>query len=74
MVEANEAVDQAAGHVWDARASFEIGILIRRYLEDHPAPPEARFAPDFRHWADSLVADGRARLEELGARQLGAAR
>lgn len=55
---------------WDARAEFDIGVLIARYLESHPPPAGAAFAPEFRQWSDRLRGHGQRRLAEVGSRPL----
>ncbi|MCW3020900.1 MAG: hypothetical protein JWR30_222 [Conexibacter sp.] len=56
--------------VWEAQTEYAIGVLIRRYLAESPAPGRSQIARDFQDWAHALAADGRARLEELGAGHL----
>lgn len=56
--------------VWDARTELALGTLIRRLLADDPPPADSLFAPDLELWAERLLADGRARLEDAGERFL----
>ncbi len=56
--------------VWDARAEVEVGVLILRYLQERPAPPDAGFRRDFEEWGQRLARSGRERLADLGERHL----
>lgn len=51
---------------WEARTERDLGVLIRRYLAEHPAPGSSQVADDLNHWAQQLRDDGQARLEVLG--------
>ncbi len=53
---------------WESRAEMDLGVLIRRYLCEHPCPGESQVAADLGQWAAALTADGQARLEDLGLR------
>jgi hypothetical protein len=55
---------------WDAQAEYDIGVLIRRYLQEHPRPDGAVCAEDFRRWSEALRSDGQARLQALGDHRL----
>ncbi len=55
---------------WDARAEYDIGVLIANYLSRNPPPPGAAFALDFHHWSRRLQDRGQARLRALGKRHL----
>lgn len=59
---------------WEAHAEADVGVLIRRYLADHPCPGASRIRGDLEDWADRLEAVGQARLAELGLRRLRPAR
>jgi hypothetical protein len=52
--------------LWEARAEYAVGVLIRRYLADHPPPETSGIAFDLQHWAHALALDGRERLRMLG--------
>jgi hypothetical protein len=58
---------------WDARAEQDIGLMIARYLLEHPAPDGSELAADLERWSLNLVRDGQARLAGLGHRRLSAA-
>lgn len=62
--------DASGGAVWDAHAEHEIGVLIERYLTEHPAPDGATCAEPFARWAGELHRSGQARLEALGEQRL----
>lgn len=55
---------------WDARALFEVGVLIARWLEVNPPPVGAVFYQPLEGWARRLRDRGQARLEALGERRL----
>jgi hypothetical protein len=55
---------------WEAQAEYAVGVLIRRYLAETPAPGRSRVAQDLQRWAHALAADGQARLAELGQSHL----
>ncbi len=59
-----------AAREWDARAEQAVGVLIRRYLHEHPPPHASRIADDLEDWSDRLIADGDARLRAAGRRAL----
>lgn len=59
-----------AVRAWEARATYEIGVLMRRYLADHPPPAESSAHDQLDDWGDRLQAAGAARLRELGVRRL----
>ena len=56
--------------VWDAQAEYDLGVLMQRYLAEHPPPDDSLFARDFEKWAENLVAHGRRNLGVRGARPL----
>jgi hypothetical protein len=56
--------------LWEARAEYAVGVLIRRYLADHPPPGRSGIAFDLQHWAHALAADGRDRLRLMGQEHL----
>lgn len=58
------------GPEWDARAEFDVGLLMARYLQINPAPADSEIADDFEIWAGNLERRGRERLQELGLRRL----
>lgn len=55
---------------WDARAQLEIGVLVSRYLADHPAPGPTSCRDDLQLWAAELSLAGEVDLQALGARRL----
>lgn len=55
---------------WDAQAEYDIGVLMRCYLQDHPPPSGSEFAEDFEDWGERLSSRGRERLEQLRERPL----
>ena len=55
---------------WDAQAEYDLGVLMQRYLAEHPPPDGSLFARDLGKWADRLVAHGRRNLDDLGAHPL----
>jgi hypothetical protein len=58
---------------WDAQAEYDVGVLIRRYLQEHPPPTGARFDRDFARWGERLVKRGGEDLHALGVRHLSVA-
>ena len=66
----NRCDDSATGDEWDARAQVAVGVMLRRYLQENPPPPDATFPPDIELWASNLLRHGEARLALLGARHL----
>lgn len=62
--------EERAEKEWEARTSYEIGVLMDRYLQDHPPPRENEIHWCFRDWAARLRVDGAARLAALGASRL----
>lgn len=60
--------DEHDALVWQARAQVDIGVLIEKYLTEHPAPVLAAHAGLYRRWAQELVAAGEARMEDLEPR------
>ena len=60
--------------VWDAQAEHDIGVLIRRYLHEHPAPPGSLAAPELEAAARDLEAAGKQQLDRLAATRLRAVR
>jgi hypothetical protein len=69
-----EGGDVATVETWEARAQTDIGILIHRYLAEHPPAGPSRHHDLYERWASQLQAAGRARLQALGAAQLRAVR
>jgi hypothetical protein len=63
----SEAPDVA---VWEARAQADIGLMIERYLIEHPPPPGSHHQRLYRSWAADLRDAGEADLAELGAGRL----
>jgi hypothetical protein len=59
-----------AEDLWDSHTAFEVGMLVRRYLEWHPAPPGDKFASDLSAWATEMAEEGATRLRDLGRRSL----
>lgn len=59
---------------WEARAEYDIGVLIARYLAEHPSPSESQVHRDFLSWSAALRCDGQARLQEQGETPLQVAR
>jgi hypothetical protein len=60
----------ASGEEWDARAEYDLGVFMRRYLHDHPPSVPSALSRDFEVWSENLSHDGQARLAALGARRL----
>ena len=56
--------------VWDAQAEYDLGVLMQRYLAEHPPPDNSLFARDFEKWAERLLAHGCRNLGDLGERPL----
>jgi hypothetical protein len=51
---------------WDARAEFDVGLMIGRYLAEHPAPEGSTMAPRLEVIAQDLRDLGEQRLQNLG--------
>lgn len=60
----------AALEVWEARAEYDMGRLMGRYLTDNPPPGRSEAVDDLREFAARLEAMGTGRLAELGLRRL----
>jgi hypothetical protein len=56
--------------VWDARAELDVGLMMLRYLADHPAPAGTKLAADLETWGSSLARDGDERLRAAGQRRV----
>jgi hypothetical protein len=65
-----EGGDSEAVERWDAQAEFDVGVLISRYLSEHPPPPFSELASDLSLWSENLTQHGRASLEDFGVRRL----
>jgi hypothetical protein len=70
MMEASEGRVAVRIGVWDAQAEYDLGVLMLRYLHDHPPPLDSEFAAHFQDWGDRLSSRGQERLKELQARPL----
>lgn len=55
---------------WDARAAYDVGVIISRYIAENPAPPDAKFAADIETWGENLQRWGRGYLRAAGASPL----
>jgi hypothetical protein len=55
---------------WDARAEVDIGLIILRYISESPPPEGSVVVDSLTDWGERLLADGRRRLEDLGASPL----
>jgi hypothetical protein len=62
-----ESTDAA---IWDSRAEVDIGMLILRYVHESPPPEGSVVVDSLTDWGERLLADGRRRLEDLGANPL----
>ncbi len=63
----NDNLEFSAGTQWDARAEYDLGLIIRRYLRDNPPPSDALFADALDLLSERLIGHGRARLDQIGA-------
>ena len=55
---------------WEARAQVDVGVMIDRYLAEHPPPAASRGHDLLALWARRLRRAGRARLRAQGASRL----
>jgi hypothetical protein len=55
---------------WDARATYEIGVLVLRWLNENPPPGASEVAEEARSWGSRMKECGEARLRETGERTL----
>ncbi len=58
------------GELWDARAERDLGVMIRRYLAEHPPPAGSCCAGVLEDCAEDLIISGDAGLGALQARPL----
>jgi hypothetical protein len=56
--------------LWDAQAEWDIAVMIRRYLAEHPSPRGSDLARELKLCADDLKDASRRHLSQLGARPL----
>ena len=56
--------------LWDARAAWDIGRMVDRYLRHNPAPSDSRLAGSLEVWSEALTDHAESRLSSLGARRL----
>ncbi len=59
---------------WEAQAEYDIGVLIRRYLQENAPPPESQMADELAGVARDLQDVGSAHLRRLGQDRLRIAR
>lgn len=55
---------------WDARATYDVGLLITRYLHQCPAPAGSSVASRLDVIGRDLQGFGKMHLEQLGLRHL----
>jgi hypothetical protein len=67
MAAATNPID---AEVWDARAEHDVGLLLRRYLRENPAPSGSLVAPELAATSEDLEKSGASQLSQLGARRL----
>lgn len=53
---------------WDARATYDLGLLIRRYLSWHPPPEGSSYGAEYHLWASEMRELGEQELGDLGLR------
>lgn len=70
IMQSHDGGDSEAGKRWDARAEYDVGLLLARYLHENPAPSTAQFAQDLERWSQNLRRHGQSRLQELGQPRL----
>jgi hypothetical protein len=63
-------LDADPGERWDAQAKFDIGVMINRYLEQHPPEAETTAAAQLALSGRTLEGAGRTHLRRLGLRHL----
>jgi hypothetical protein len=68
------ALEGQTAQVWDARAELDIGLMLRRYVAERPAPEDSRLVDDIEEWASNLAQNGRHHLGELGQAPLAVVR
>ena len=61
-----EDVDPDGVTLWEARAEHDVGVMIARYLAEHPPPGRSHVEADLARWSTALRDDGQARLTALG--------
>jgi hypothetical protein len=47
---------------WDGRAELAIGLFLRSYLDENPAPAGVVLARDMENWSENLIADAAWRI------------
>jgi hypothetical protein len=57
---------EAAAARWDARAARDIGLIMRRYLAENPAPAGSQYAADLRRQSDEFADLGLELLRAQG--------
>ena len=55
---------------WEAQAEYDLGVLICRYLQEHPAPPGSTMAERLREYGEGFRDLGQDHLGALGVRRL----
>jgi hypothetical protein len=55
---------------WEAHAKYDVGLLIARYVQQHPAPTGSSVAPRLEATGLDLQAAGEQHLDRLGLRRL----
>jgi hypothetical protein len=70
MMEASEGRGDAPVDPWEAHAEYDVGVLILRYLEQHPPPRQTELVRDLLAGAQDLESAGLRHLRELGERRL----
>lgn len=56
--------------IWDAQFTGDLAVLLRRYLQEHPAPPSSCLARDAEAWAANLQHSAELHRLALGQRPL----
>jgi hypothetical protein len=65
-----EAQQGSESQRWDAQAEYDVGLLIGRYLSEHPRPVASRVADRLEAVGRDLQDLGSDRLRALGLRHL----
>jgi hypothetical protein len=55
---------------WDAITEYDVGVLICRYLQEHPAPPGSEVAARLRDCGEGFRDVGERHLSQMGLRSL----
>jgi hypothetical protein len=56
--------------IWEQRAHYAVGVMILRYLAEHPGPTESEYRIELESWGLDCKREGGEALRRLGAQPL----